>query len=75
MAEVKLRITRDIWLVAWLEIEKQTNFKNYKLIDNRRAEFHYDIVEPEWIKLKLEFYGSYVAKIKNTQERLKDLFY
>ena len=70
-----MKRTTDMFMAAWLGVEKGIEFDDYNRLDRRRVEYLYEITDEQWKKLKMGFYKSIVSKVKVEIERLKDVKY
>jgi len=67
--------TTDIWFATYIIEVKNIPLKDYIVISRGKGKFKFNITPEELKLLKLEFINSETSKIKQGQERLKDLLY
>lgn len=65
--------TRDIYTVAFLEVVKSIKFDDFKIINERQAEYTYNISDEAWHRLSIEFYSSDVKRVKNVHASLRGI--
>ena len=67
--------TTDIWFATYIIEVKNIPLEDYSVISRGKGRFKFDISSEELKSLKLEFINSETSKVKQGQERLKDLLY
>jgi len=67
--------TTDIWFATYIIEVKGIPLKDYTVISRGKGKFKFDITAEELKALKLDFINSETSKVKQGQERLKDLLY
>ena len=70
-----MKETTDIWFATYIIEIKGIQLQDYTIISRGRGKFKFEINDEDFKKLKLEFVNSEASKIKQGQERLKDLLY
>ena len=66
--------SRDIWFNAFLSY-KGIAPKKYEKDNRKKITLFFDISEPEWQNLRLEFKASEFIKLKAHMEQIKELGY
>lgn len=67
--------TTDIWFATYIIEIKNIPLQDYTIISRGKGKFKFNITSDQLKELKLEFINSETSKIKQGQERLKDLLY
>lgn len=67
--------TTDIWFATYIIEVKNIPLSDYAVLSRGKGKFIFDITSEELKKLKLDFINSETSKVKQGQERLKDLLY
>jgi hypothetical protein len=70
-----MKNTTDLWFASFLVELKGYAVINFENTSKNRGRFFFQIDDATWHKLKLEFNNSDLAKIKQGQEKLKDLVF
>jgi len=69
-----MKSTTDIWFASFLLI-KGIELTSFEKTKPRKGEYRFNLPEEAWKKYKLEFFNSEFVKMRQAQERLKDLVY
>jgi len=64
--------TSDLWFSSFLIVISKNPVIGQERV-GKKVYFIFDIDNEEWDRLKFEFFNSSLSKIKQEQERLKDL--
>jgi len=67
--------TTDIWFATYIVEVKQIPLADYEVVSRGKGRFKFDITTEKLKALKLAFINSETSKVKQGQERLKDLLY
>ena len=67
--------TTDIWFATYIIEVKGIQLEDYTVISRGKGKFKFKITPEELKQLKLDFINSETSKVKQGQERLKDLLY
>lgn len=69
-----MKRTKDVWFTSYL-IYKGYAMEGTEEAAPRKLMFKFNIDDAKWKQLKLEFFNSESAQLRQIQERLKDLLY
>lgn len=70
-----MKQTSDLWFASYLIEIHGIKLADFKNTSRGRGVFLFKVSEDDWKDLKLQFSKSDLAKIKQGQEKLKDLLY
>jgi len=70
-----MKSTTDIWFTTYLIEIKKYKLESYHVISRGKGRFLFNISDEKWKEEKLNFMNSDLSKIKQGQEKLKDLLY
>ena len=65
----------DIWFATYIIEVKGIPLADYSVLSRGKGKFKFDITPEQLKSLKLDFINSETSKVKQGQERLKDLLY
>jgi len=67
--------TTDIWFATYIIEVKGIQLEDYIVLSRGKGKFKFNIDQEKLKQLKLDFINSETSKVKQGQERLKDLLY
>lgn len=70
-----MKRTTDIWFASFLTALKEVSLYKYELTGTRKAEFYFDLSDEAWQSHRVEYFNSDLGKVRQAQDRLKDLLY
>lgn len=70
-----MRCITDIWFASYLIEFKQIPLSKYKVLGKNKLGFYFELDDTQWSTLRLEYVSSDLSRLRQTQDRLKDLLY
>jgi len=70
-----MKSTTDIWFASFLIELRGYKLHDYHVIARGRGRFNFKISDEDWKREKMLFMQSDVSKLKQGQEKLKDLLF